>query len=69
MIAIGTSDSNVTFTHTMRMVDALTRAGKHFGLVVLPDEAHLLTPAGQRYYVEARARFLAEHLKPETPLR
>jgi hypothetical protein len=32
--------------------------------VVLPGETHLLSPAGQRYYVEARARFLVEHLKP-----
>jgi dipeptidyl aminopeptidase/acylaminoacyl peptidase len=64
LIAIGTSDSNVTFTHSMRMVRALVDAGKHFDLVVLPGETHLLSPAGQRYYVEARARFLVEHLKP-----
>jgi dipeptidyl aminopeptidase/acylaminoacyl peptidase len=64
MIAIGTSDSNVTFTHSMRMVDALVKAGKHFNLVVLPGETHLLSAAGQRYYAEARARFFLEHLGP-----
>ncbi|MFN0180870.1 MAG: DPP IV N-terminal domain-containing protein [Gemmatimonadales bacterium] len=64
MLAIGTSDSNVTFTHAMRMADALIKAGKHFDMVVLPGETHLLSPAGQRYYAEARARFFVEHLKP-----
>jgi dipeptidyl aminopeptidase/acylaminoacyl peptidase len=63
MIAIGTSDSNVTFTHSMRMVRALVDAGKDFELVVLPGETHLLTPAGQRYYVERRARFFEQYLK------
>jgi dipeptidyl aminopeptidase/acylaminoacyl peptidase len=38
-------------------------AGKDFELVVLPGETHLLTPAGQRYYVERRARFFEQYLK------
>lgn len=64
LLAIGTSDSNVTFTHSMRMVDALVKAGKLFELIVLPGEAHILSPSGQRYYVEARAKYFVEHLKP-----
>jgi len=64
LLAIGTSDSNVTFSHSMRMVDALVKAGKHFDLIVLPGETHFLSPAALRYYRDARARFFVEHLKP-----
>jgi len=64
LLTIGTSDSNVTFTHTMRMVDALLKAGKRFDLIVQPGETHFLSSPAQRYYQEARARFFVEHLRP-----
>ena len=64
MMTIGTSDVNVTFNHTMRMADAFIKAGKHFDLLVMPEETHGLTPAGLAYYYEARARYFVEHLKP-----
>ena len=64
LITIGTSDVNVTFNHSMRMADAFIKANKHFDLIVFPEEAHGLEPAARSYYVEARARYFVEHLKP-----
>jgi dipeptidyl aminopeptidase/acylaminoacyl peptidase len=64
MIAIGTSDTNATFGATMRMSDALIRAGKRFDLVVLPEQPHNLSGAALAYYYEARNRYLVEHLQP-----
>ncbi len=64
LMTIGTTDVNVTFNHTMRMADAFIKAGKHFDLLVMPEEAHGLTPAGLAYYKEARARYFVEHLRP-----
>jgi dipeptidyl aminopeptidase/acylaminoacyl peptidase len=64
LMTIGTSDVNVTFNHTMRMADAFIKAGKHFDLIVMPGEAHALTPAALAYYKEARARYFVEHLRP-----
>ena len=63
-MTIGTTDVNVTFNHTMRMADAFIKAGKHFDLMVLPEESHGLTPAAFAYYKEARAQYFVEHLKP-----
>jgi dipeptidyl aminopeptidase/acylaminoacyl peptidase len=64
LMTIGTSDVNVTFNHTMRMADAFIKAGKHFDLIVMPEETHGLTPSALAYYKEARARYFVEHLKP-----
>ena len=67
LMTIGTSDVNVTFNHTMRLADAFIKAGKHFDLIVMPGEAHGLTPAGLAYYKEARARYFLEHLNAGPP--
>ncbi len=64
LLHIGTVDVNVTFNHAMRMVDSLIKANKFFDLLVMPEEAHGLTPPAMDYYREARARYFMEHLKP-----
>lgn len=55
----GTSDIWVPFSHTMKMVDALFRAGKSYDLMVLPEQGH-----GGPYVQEAARRYFQEHLKP-----
>jgi dipeptidyl-peptidase-4 len=57
----GTSDVNVPFSVTMRMADALIRAGKFFDLIVLPEGTH----RSSDYSREATRRYFQEHLKPE----
>jgi dipeptidyl aminopeptidase/acylaminoacyl peptidase len=64
LLTIGTSDVNVTFNHTMRLADALIKAGKHFDLIVMPGQTHGLTPPVMAYYREARGRYFMEHLGP-----
>jgi dipeptidyl aminopeptidase/acylaminoacyl peptidase len=60
----GTSDTNATFSATMKMVDALTDAGKPYDLIILPEQNH--HPAGTRegYWIEAVKRYFVEHLQP-----
>jgi len=63
----GTNDDAVPFSHTMRMVEALTRAGKPYDLIVLPEWDHWYrneTRARESYRLEAYRRYFEEHLKP-----
>ena len=66
----GTSDVDVPVSGTMRMVDALIRAGKPFDLLVLPGVGHQFRGTSssdrtsQTYAFEAIRRYLQEHLKP-----
>jgi len=66
----GTNDISVPFSHTMRMVDALNRAGKRYDLIVLPEWDHWGDYSGrgnellERYGLEAIRRYFQEHLKP-----
>ena len=61
LMIVGTND--VLFSRTMKMVDALIRANKHFDLVLLPEMNHSrlkLSP----YWRESIRRHFQEHLKP-----
>lgn len=66
LLVHGTHDTSVPFSHVMRMVDALTRAGKPYDLIVLPGWGHWWpdTEAWERYRSEAYRRYFQEHLKP-----
>ncbi len=75
LIIHGTSDVNVPFSATMKMVDALIRAGKPVDLLVIPEMDHArglnnTVPMGamslRRYVNGATARYFVEHLKPES---
>ena len=59
----GTSDVNAPFSATMRMVEALVRAGKPFDLLVLPEQNHWFTGKSAEYVNQARIRYFEEHLK------
>jgi dipeptidyl aminopeptidase/acylaminoacyl peptidase len=58
----GTSDLNAPFSSTMKLVDALFRANKHYDLIVMPEENHALTPAAQTYVNNARGSYFLTHL-------
>jgi len=69
----GTSDVNAPFATTMKMVDALIRAGKPVDLMVIPEMDHSrgfnnAVPTGltslAHYLDGATARYLVEHLAP-----
>jgi len=61
LLIVGTND--VLFSRTIKMVDALIRANKHFDLVLLPEKGHRL-PSTSPYWREAIRRYFQEHLKP-----
>jgi dipeptidyl aminopeptidase/acylaminoacyl peptidase len=58
----GTSDTNAPFASTVRMIDALERAGKPYDLVILPEQDH--GAQNSLYALQAVKRYLIEHLKP-----
>ena len=65
----GTSDDDVLFSATMKMVDALTRSGKPYDLLVLPEQDHgigsgIASGNPRSYLREAIRRYFQEHLKP-----
>lgn len=61
----GTSDMDVPISHTIRMVDALIRAGKPYDLLILPEQPHVASGISRTYMQEAIRRYLQEHLKPD----
>ena len=64
LLTHGTSDVNVPFSHTVKMIEALIRAGKSYDLLVLPGQGHEVTEERFAYEREAIDRYLQEHLKP-----
>ncbi len=66
----GTHDISVPFSHAMKMIDALTRAGKSYDLIILPEWDHWGDYWGrgnellERYRLEAIRRYFQGHLKP-----
>ncbi len=63
MIAYGTGDGVVPTEQSIRMADALQKAGKTVTVVKLPDEDHWLSQAATRTaMLEALDSFLKQHL-------
>jgi dipeptidyl aminopeptidase/acylaminoacyl peptidase len=60
----GTSDVNASLATTMRMSDALIRAGKRFDLLVMPGQPHGPPDPFGRYYRDDVRLFLLRHLGP-----
>jgi dipeptidyl-peptidase 4 len=62
----GTADDNVYFFHSLKLADALMRAGKRYELLVLPGLTHLALGSGEPAYVarvwERALGFLRENL-------
>ncbi|WP_224372683.1 S9 family peptidase [Hyalangium versicolor] len=48
----GSSDVNASLSTTMRMADALIRAGKHFEMLIMPGQPHGPLPPADRYYFD-----------------
>lgn len=65
MLLHGTSDVNAPFSSTIQMVDALTRAGKRYDLVILPEQNHGILPQNASYWLETMRKFFVESLRPE----
>ncbi|TYB42224.1 S9 family peptidase [Actinomadura chibensis] len=64
-VIAGTSDVNAPFSATIKLVDALVRAGKPYDLVLLPEVDHHPRGAAREYYDDAVRSFFLETLRPE----
>ena len=59
----GTSDVNAPLSTTIRMIDALIKAGKPYDLVLLPGQTHFFEGSGEKYANDAVRRYFDENLK------
>ncbi len=60
----GTHDRLVPVSHTMRIVDALTRANRPYDLMIVPDWGHWEGYEWEDHRLETYRRYFIEHLKP-----
>ena len=58
----GTSDVNATFSATMKLVEALIRAGKPHDLIVVPEQPHWFTGQSAAFANDQSRRYFQEHL-------
>jgi dipeptidyl aminopeptidase/acylaminoacyl peptidase len=63
LVIAATSDVNATFSASMKLVEALTRAGKPYRLKVYLEQNHAFDGIYRDWH-EAVARFFEEHLRP-----
>ncbi|MBK5292820.1 MAG: S9 family peptidase [Acidobacteriia bacterium] len=56
-------DDNVLFQHTLRMMDALQRAGKQFEFQIYPQKSHAVSGPAHRHMIEMMTNFLERSLK------
>ena len=62
LIVHGLMDNNVHPAHTLRMVNALIKAGKNFDMVILPDENHGYGGEAEEFYLHKMWFHFAKHL-------
>jgi dipeptidyl aminopeptidase/acylaminoacyl peptidase len=62
LIVQGTSDANAPFSQSMKLVQALVNANKHFDLLVLPEQPHMYTGHALEYWTDTIKRYFVENL-------
>ncbi len=60
----GSADVNAPYGSTIKMIDALVKAGKDFEFIMLPDQPHWPTGAYNVLVNRKTAEFLDRHLRP-----
>ena len=68
LIIHGTIDRNAPFSQTVKMMDALMRAGKTADNLILPEQPHVPQGDGYKYWVRVRHAYFKEHLLGENAL-
>lgn len=58
----GTSDANATLSATLKMADALARAGRPFDLLILPEQNHHPSGEHEPFWIDQIRRYFQEHL-------
>lgn len=64
LLVHGTADDNVYYRHTLRLTDALIRAGREFEVLPLPGVTHMVSadPTVYERYMMRATRFFQKHL-------
>jgi len=64
LLVHGTADDNVYYRHTLRLTDALLRAGREFEVMPLPAVTHMVTadPTVYERFMTRSAAFFRKHL-------
>jgi dipeptidyl-peptidase 4 len=66
----GEVDDNVHLANSLQLARALQRAGRHFELMIYPQNQHSVTqPEQSRHLQELMTRFLLDALRPEGHIR
>ncbi len=66
LLVHGDQDDDVTLSSSVRLIDALNRAGKRYDFLLLPGASHFnFEPATSEYYRRRMWGFLVENLKPD----
>lgn len=68
LLAHGDMDDNVHPSETIRMADALIKAGKDFDMLIMPNKSHGLG-SDNNYFTIKRWNYFVEHLLGAEPLR
>jgi len=63
LLVHGTADDNVYFFHSLKLADALLRAGKRHELLALPGLTHLALATGEPAYVARLWERLVDHFR------
>jgi dipeptidyl-peptidase-4 len=66
LLVHGTADDNVYYRHTLRLSDALIRAGREFEVMPLPGVTHMMSadPTVYERYMTRAVAFFRKHLGP-----
>jgi dipeptidyl-peptidase 4 len=65
LLVHGTTDDNVYFSHSLKLAQALFRAGRHFEMLPLAGLTHMVPdPAVKKALVHRIVQFLRAHLQP-----
>ena len=62
MLVHNFEDDNVLFQHTLKMMDALQRAGKQFDLLLYPQKTHHVSGTVRKQMLESMTSFFERHL-------
>lgn len=63
LISHGSIDHNAPIAGTIKLIDALVKAGKSFDFQLLPEQVHLYTGESQKYWERSLAEYFVKHLQ------
>ena len=66
LLVTGDMDDNVHPAHTLRMADALIKAGKNFDMIVLPGQDHGFSGDAELFYERKLWFHFAKYLLKDT---